>query len=334
MEQNFRQPPDWKSLVPSNKKDYSPHHLGYDVDEITLSEADDFDIGIIGEPYDRGHLIRGRPGARDGPKEIRKAIANTKSYNLSNGIISCDIGDLGDISIPMGISNEDAHKYIKNVNEIIYEHDFLPIFLGGDHSLVYPNVSPLIDNNGSVGVINFDSHDDLHKKINNQPHTASPFRQLVDDGLQQYTIVGAREFGVAEPSANIMDDIQGDIISAEEIGMNVKDSVDKIMNTMSDVETIFVSIDIDVIDMGIVPGTSSPYPGGLLPRELFYILRNIAKENKIAGVDIVEVAPILELGTPHESKGVKTTSNIAGRAISHFISGAEDREGTGGMEAC
>jgi agmatinase len=58
-----------------------------------------------------------------------------------------------------------------------------------------------------------------------------------------------------------------------------------------DCDAVFLSVDVDVVDPGLAPGTGTPEPGGLSSRQLLDAVRRITMELPIGGVDVVEVAP-------------------------------------------
>ena len=66
---------------------------------------------------------------------------------------------------------------------------------------------------------------------------------------------------------------------------------DAIAEALDGPDAVYISVDIDVIDPGIAPGTGTPEPGGMLPREVLRAVRRIASAVEIAGMDIVEVSP-------------------------------------------
>ena len=59
-------------------------------------------------------------------------------------------------------------------------------------------------------------------------------------------------------------------------------------------EYLFVSFDIDTLDPAFVPGTGTPEPGGLTPREAFPILRRLCAESNVVGFELVELAPLMD----------------------------------------
>ncbi len=66
---------------------------------------------------------------------------------------------------------------------------------------------------------------------------------------------------------------------------------DVIQEAMDGPEYVFVSFDIDVLDPAYTPGTGTPEPGGLTPREVFPIIRRLCAETNVIGFDLVEFAP-------------------------------------------
>ena len=86
-------------------------------------------------------------------------------------------------------------------------------------------------------------------------------------------------------------------------------------------DAIWISLDIDVVDPGLAPGTGTPEPGGMLTRELLRGLRQIATRVPIAGMDIVEVSP------PYD--WAESTAMIANRAALEVISALAKRKESG-----
>lgn len=305
-------PPNWNELITVSDPEFANSFLGHHVVPTEFENAIDFDVILVGEPYDGGHIF-GRPGTRQGPSALRQALANTLSHCSDGSSIELSIGDIGDTEIERGQSNRAIVEQIRTVAQAVHAVSTIPIFLGGDHSLTYPNVEPLLNMHDSVGVLNFDAHDDLMDPIDNQPHTGSPFKQLYESGLDEYVIIGARRFGLG--NVQYLEEQDGTVISAEAVGADPKEAVDQARSAVSDVDALYLTVDVDVLDMAFAPGTSSPSPGGLLPRELFQLLRSLAMDDRIVGFDIVECSPPLE--------SEKTSAVVGGRAIAHLLSGLQ-----------
>jgi agmatinase len=84
-------------------------------------------------------------------------------------------------------------------------------------------------------------------------------------------------------------------------------------NATHDCDGVFLSVDVDVVDPGLAPGTGTPEPGGLSSRQLLDAVRRIAMEVPLAGIDVVEVSP------PYDHAEV--TGFLANRVVLEALSG-------------
>ena len=82
---------------------------------------------------------------------------------------------------------------------------------------------------------------------------------------------------------------------------------------LDDCDAVFLSVDVDVVDPGLAPGTGTPEPGGLSSRQLLDAVRRIAMELPVAGMDVVEVSP------PYDHAEV--TAFLANRVVLEALSG-------------
>ena len=187
--------------------------------------------------------------------------------------------------------------------------------LGGDHSIALPALRALKAKYGKpIAVVHFDAHlDTWHPS-----KYPSYWLDLEDQNTQSFFTHGnmfwmaATEGLIANGSSihaglrtrlsdeddNVNDDQQGFArISTDDIDeIGVKGIVEMIMNKVPEDYPVYLSIDIDVIDPGLAPGTGTPEPGGWTTRELIRILRGIEGLN-VVGADIVEVSPAYDGAT-------------------------------------
>ena len=82
---------------------------------------------------------------------------------------------------------------------------------------------------------------------------------------------------------------------------------------VDDCDGVFVSVDVDVVDPGMAPGTGSPEPGGLTARQLLDAVRRVAIEVPVVGIDVVEVSP------PYDSAEI--TAFLANRVVLELLAG-------------
>lgn len=299
------EPSEWTG----SSADPNDEQFGDVVETARLDSASEYDAVIVGEPYD-GAVI-GRRGAADGPPAIRSELASTKTHHLDSGPVG-SIGDLGDVDVSAGESArvESVQETVRDTTEVVYDSGAFPIFLGGDNSLTYPNAAPLLDR-GSLGVISFDAHLDC-RELRDGPTSGTPYRQLHQAGLDEFVVVGARHFETSTTYVDYVRKRDGLILPSDNVAADPTGAMARALAAMGSADAIYVSVDMDVLDQSHAPGVSAPTPGGLGSRDLFELLAEVARNTRVAGLEIVECAPPLEHGN--------RTARVAARAIGHFLS--------------
>ena len=290
-----------------------PHdeQFGHVVEPTTLAEAAQFDAVLVGEPYD-GAVI-GRRGASEGPRAIREALAATKTHHFDAGPVQ-QVGDLGTITIPESESVSYVQQALRETTAAVHDLETLPVFLGGDNSLTYANVAPLLrtgsTDGAQVGVVNLDAHLDF-RRIEDEPNSGTPYRQLVAEGLDAVAVVGARHFETSTTYAGAFREAGGEIVTAEEVAEDPVTAANYALDALGAVDHVYVSVDVDVLDTVAAPGVSAPTPGGITSRELFRTIRLLASTDRLAGLEVLETAPSL---CPDGR-----TARTAARTIAHAL---------------
>ncbi|KAF7882055.1 uncharacterized protein EAF01_011835 [Botrytis porri] len=291
-------------------------HLEYKKCLTTPEEL--FDIGILGVPFDTA--VSYRPGARFGPKAIRAASARQTSFrgfNTRAGINPytsfARILDCGDIPVtPLDNAvalDQMTAAYTELLNRKPSSSSLTHpkiISLGGDHSLALAALRALRQvYKQPIAVLHFDAHlDTWHPakypdpwaSMQAQFNHGSMFWLASNEGLimnGSSVHAGLRTRLSGDNYADYKDDDrQGFLrISADDIDdLRPQGVVKKIMERIGTEVPVYLSIDIDVLDPGVAPGTGTPEPGGWTMRELIRILRGIEGLN-VVGADVVEVSP-------------------------------------------
>jgi agmatinase len=150
---------------------------------------------------------------------------------------------------------------------------------------------------GSVGIVHFDAHADTAPSSFGQLAShGSPMRRLIESGAvlgRNFVQVGLRGYW---PSTDVLEWMHEQGLRwhlMTEIEARGAEAVidDAISEALDGADSIYLSVDIDVVDPGSAPGTGTPEPGGMLPRELLRAVRRIVGRVELAGMDIVEVSP-------------------------------------------
>ncbi len=298
-----------------------------DVAELRARKAD---VAIIGAPFD--DAVSHRSGARFGPRAIRQAQYTSGSINSLQLDVEpfeiLDVVDAGDANIiPAWI--ERAHALIYRKVREVADTGAIPIVLGGDHSITWPSATAVAEvrRPGSIGIVHFDAHaDTASDDWGVLAGHGTPMRRLVESGAvagRNFVQVGLRGYW---PPVETFEWMRANGLRyhfMREIEERGADTVvaQAIEEALDGPDFIYLSLDIDVIDPGMAPGTGTPEPGGMLTREVLRAVRQIVGAVDLAGMDIVEVSP------PYDH--AEATAMAANRAALEAISALAVRKAAG-----
>ena len=263
-----------------------------------VNQVGNYDVAIIGVPHDSGTTYR--PGTRFGPQGIRKISALYTPYNFELGvdlreqITLCDVGDI--FTIPA--NNEKSFDQISKGVAHVFKSGAFPIILGGDHSIGFPTVRAVCRHLGDkkVGIIHFDRHADTQETVlDERMHTCPWFHatNIANAPAKNLVQMGIGGWQVPRPGVKVCRERATNILTVTDITeMGLDAAADFAIERATDgTDCVWISFDIDCIDAGFVPGTGWPEPGGLLPREVLYLLKRIVQETTVCGIEVVEVSP-------------------------------------------
>ena len=175
----------------------------------------------------------------------------------------------------------------------------IPIVLGGDHSITWPSATAVAEvrRPGSIGIVHFDAHaDTANDDWGVLAGHGTPMRRLIESGAvkgSNFVQVGLRGYWPPVETFKWMQEQGLRWHLMREIEERGAEAVidDAIAEALDGPDAVYISVDIDVLDPGNAPGTGTPEPGGMRPREVLRAVRRIASQVEVAGVDIVEVSP-------------------------------------------
>jgi agmatinase len=295
-----------------------------------MDELDDAQVVIVGAPFDWGTSYR--PGARFGPSAIRNAdYGAMDGYrpHLPSGIDplgELGVVDIGDVYVRPG-ELEISIERIADVVTDIAAAGKIPIVLGGDHTIAWPDALGVarVHGFGEIALIHFDAHADTGFIQNGSllGH-GTPMRRLVESGAvpgHRFVQIGLRGYWPEPEVVQWMKEQKMRSYRMDQIVERGLDSVvDEAVNYALEggAKGVFISVDIDVVDPGLAPGTGTPEPGGLNSRQLLDTLRRLGRELEVLGADIVEVSP------PYDGPG-EQTAYLANRAVLEILNGIAER---------
>lgn len=298
---------------------------------VTMEDLGEGDVVILGAPFDWGTTYR--PGARFGPSAIRNAdYGAMDGYrpHIPTGLDPFEtlgVVDIGDVYVLPG-QLETSIERIADVVELVARTDKVPIILGGDHTITWPDALGVarVHGFGRIGLIHFDAHADTGFIQNGGliGH-GTPMRRLVESGAvpgHRFVQIGLRGYW---PEPEVMEWMRENKMQSYRMDQIVERGLDAVVDEAVDyclaggVEGVFISVDIDVVDPGLAPGTGTPEPGGLNSREILDTVRRLSRDLTVLGADVVEVSP------PYDGPG-EQTAYLANRVVLEVLNGMAERK--------
>jgi agmatinase len=291
-----------------------------------LEDVESGEVVILGAPFDWGATYR--PGARFGPRAIREADyldADGSRPHLTAEVDSLrvlPVVDAGDIPL-RGAHIDESIAAIEERVHAVAARGGIPIVLGGDHTITYPDATGVARHHGfgEVALVHFDAHaDTAETQWGHLYGHATPMRRLIESGAvpgHRFVQIGLRGYWPPpDVVAWMLEQRMRCFFMDDIIERGLDAVVDEAVAHALDggAEAVFVSVDIDVVDPSAAPGTGTPEPGGLHARELLTTLRRLGRELEVVGADVVEVAP-------HYDQPMDITARLANRAVLELLTG-------------
>lgn len=227
-----------------------------------------------------------RAGARDAATALRPASIGIEDYCpiLDATLLDVYLADVGDLNLPMGDVAAAQELVRKAVDELLLV-GAKPLMIGGEHSLTRPAVMGVMNVWPNLAVVQLDAHADLREDYLGQPLShASVMRRIVEQlGSDSIFQFGIRS-GLREEWAFMREHHTHYPVNAE--------SIRRVMDTIGE-RPVYLTIDLDILDPSIFPGTGTPEPGGEDFRTVDALIRELSKLNVVAA-DLMELAPGLD----------------------------------------
>ncbi len=252
------------------------------------------DVGFIGIPMDIG--TSWRSGTRMGPKQLREQSAMIRPYNIQTGAAPFDklqCADLGDVPINT-FSLSDSILIITETYATHLKHDFIPMTLGGDHTLTLPVLRAVAAKHGPLALVHVDAHADVNDEMFGEREThGTVFRRAYEEGIitaGKVFQIGLRGTGY---TADDFTEAAGwgfhQYLAPELWHQSLTPLAAEIKAKIGD-QPCYITYDIDSLDPAYAPGTGTPEIGGLTTPQAMELIRGLRGLN-IVGCDLVEVSP-------------------------------------------
>jgi agmatinase len=285
------------------------------------------DVAVFGIPWDEG--MGYRPGTRFGPRSLReystrfafheRAIQEGGYWDIEKKrrfLENIRLVDCGDQDILYLKVEETFSAITDSVGKLLSAKVF-PVSLGGDHSITFPVVRAFRDF-GPLHILHLDAHLDYNDSIEGVLlANGSPVKRISElDFVGKIVQVGIR--GIRAREDAYKDSLaRGNTIIP--ISRFRRSGIEEVLQEIPRQGNLYVTIDIDVLDPSIAPGTSSPEFDGMTYREIKELLATLALQRKVVGFDLVEVNPFLDPIGLTQSAAVLIILEFLGTLFDHPI---------------
>jgi len=252
------------------------------------------DYVVLGVPFDVTSTYR--TGARFAPNAIRQASLNVETYSFRTGIDMEDLNlhDLGDLHI-----STDTKKTLERLELVI--KDILqvgktPVTIGGEHTITLGILKGLGDKASKTAIVSFDAHLDLRDEFLGLKLSHATFMRRISEEVEPAKIIEVGTRAVCKEELDYAKKAGIEFFTAQQIrSEGIKQIGRQLKEKLSKYESIYLSVDMDVLDPAYAPAVQNPEPEGIETHTLLDILYNTC-DDRVLGFDVAEVAPSFDQG--------------------------------------
>ncbi|MGM9988347.1 MAG: formimidoylglutamase [Bacillaceae bacterium] len=278
--------------------------------------------GLIGLPLSKTSISHS--GAHLSPTTIRKMFSSYSTYSIEEEAdINKRVVDFGDIQMHVTSDEQSRIRIYETVKALLHHHQqMVPILLGGDHGVSFPSIQAFQEERGKVGIVQFDAHHDLRNTKDGGRSNGTPFRSLLEEGIingNQLVQIGLRDFSNSASYHQYAKEQGIHLYTMKDVKtkgiLPILEQSIAILKQSCDV--LYISVDMDVLDMAFAPGCPAIGPGGMDSTTLLEAIYYLGREEMVKGVDIVEIDPTVDFRD--------MTSKMAVHVILQFLLGRNNR---------
>lgn len=248
------------------------------------NEYDESKIVIFGSPFDCTTSFR--PGTRFASAAMRNESIGIETYSpyRDKDLEDCLIFDGGDLELIFGSASKSL-EIIEQYTENILKDEKLPLMIGGEHLVTLGAVRAVFRKYPDLHIVHFDAHADLRDDYlgENLSH-ATVMRRI-------WELVGDNkifQFGIRSGEKTEFQFAKEHTFMNKFNMQNIEEAAEKLKD-----KPVYLTIDLDVLDSSVFPGTGTPEAGGVSFNELLNAILKLSPLN-IVGCDINELSPMLD----------------------------------------
>ena len=273
------------------------------------------DVVVFGAGFDG--TTSNRPGTRFASSAMRIESYGLETYSplLELDLEDYNICDMGDLDLSIGNTDKVLEEIYEGTKEILDEDKF-PFMIGGEHLVTLPAFKAVHEKYDDIYVLHFDAHTDLREEYNNNKNSHATVIKRIWDMVGDGRIF---QFGIRSGTREEFNFALKEKHTYMET--HTIDSFWKIISTLSG-KNVYLTIDLDVLDPSIFPGTGTPEYGGVSFMELMQGAVRGCGLN-VVGCDVVELAPNLDESGASTAAALKILREMLLKLEEPFIKGSE-----------
>jgi formiminoglutamase len=263
-------------------------------------EAKNAEVVILGVPLSRSSISAS--GASEFPEAFRRSWRSFTTYNLDDDVDLAEMTVLDAGDVPMHVTDiSTCHDNIIQASALLHSRflDSKVCAIGGDHSITAMMVKGMHKAKPSekIGILQFDTHFDLRDMSDNGPSNGTPMRNLIEsgmvDGSNMYNI-GLHGFFNTKDLKQYADEKGVNYFTLREARKKgIAETVQQCLEELSSkVDAIYLTVDMDVLDIAYAPGVPASTPGGMTTEELLEGVLAAGRHPKVKAMDIVCLDPL------------------------------------------
>jgi len=277
-------------------------------------------IHVIGVPLEDTTSFR--QGTRYAPTVIRQLSPLTEATTSKmRNIDNSNIRDIGDIALIHGDIRENVERIRRSIRELVSLGLKKMLIIGGEHTITYASCTGINDN---ILLVVFDAHLDMRDEwpLGQRLSHATHLRRLLEEKENLYMLhIGARAFDNEEIvfARNMKERlVMLDINVLRDLNRGTLSRIIRdFLSTTPKIDTLYISVDLDVLDISTMPAVSNPEGyGGLSFDELLKLLEMISclqvHEARCKICDVVEYCPTADPSLTYCTVVIKLILDLMG----------------------
>lgn len=248
------------------------------------SEYKDAGIVIFGAPFDSTTSYR--PGTRFASSAIRNESFGLETYSpyQDKDLTDYQIYDGGDLELPFGDPSDALAQIEEYVDQVVNDNK-IPLMIGGEHLVTLGAVRSVVKKYEDLHIVHFDAHADLREEYLGVTLSHATVLHRCHDLVGDHKIF---QFGIRSGDREEFRWGKDHVTTCK---FNF-DTLDEVVEQLKG-KPVYFTLDLDVLDPSVFPGTGTPEAGGVTFMELLGAIEKVAKLN-IVGADMNELSPIYD----------------------------------------